>query len=85
MTKEQLDKGIVIQSKIEHLNCFIHNAETLWTAKVKIRKPKMIFKTNSYGAISGMELELDNELKNEVLKVIKDKRDSLVNELKELN
>ncbi len=85
MTKELLDKGIVIQSKIEHLDVFIFNAERLWTAKLQLRKPKMIFASNSYGEIKGKELELDNELKNEVLKVIKNKRDSLINELRELN
>ena len=85
MTKEQLDRGIVIQAEIEDISRFIHNAEMLWTARLQIRKPKMFFKMNAYGAFTGSEIKLDNVLKNEVLELVKNRRDRLVQELNDLN
>lgn len=84
MTEEQLKKGREIGEKINKFNSFIYNAENLWTGKLKIRKPKMFLISNSYGAFKGDELFLDNELKNEVLEVIKKKRDMLEMELEEI-
>ena len=85
MTKEQLDKGIVILAEIEALSSFIHNAEMLWTAKLQIRKPKIFFETNSYGIFKGSEIKLDNDLKNEVLELVKNRRDRLIQEMNDLN
>ena len=85
MTEEILKRGNEIQKDIKKLDYFISVAEMLWTGKLSIRKPKMFFASVSYGAIRGEEIELDTELKNEVLQVLKNKRDRLVKELELLN
>jgi len=85
MTEEILQKANEIQKEIKDLNKFISNAEMLWTGKLVIRKPKLFFKTNSYGAVTGEEFGLDNEMKDEVLDLLKTKRDNLLKELEKLN
>ena len=85
MTVEQLRKANEIKSKIDKLNDFIRTAEKVWTGNLSIRKPKLFFKSNSYGIYRSSELELDTETKDEILALVIRKRDNLLIELENIN
>lgn len=82
MTEAQLKEANKIQKELNKLKSFIYNAETLWTGKLslknKIKKHIiMMFCTNSYGAIEGMEYELDSTMKDRILRVLYERKKEL--------
>jgi hypothetical protein len=91
MTREELIRANNINKEIDKLENFIYKATSVWTGKIVAnnyietkRLGKFIFKSNSYGVVEGAELELDTEMKNEVLQVLKDKVTKLYKELSEI-
>lgn len=84
MDRETLDKATVLKSQIRELDNFIYPAQKTWTGKLQIRKKKMFFKSDAYGYVNSVELELDAKLKNEILNFIIAKRDKLEEELGKL-
>ena len=91
MTKEELIRANKINKEIEKLENFIYKAGMVWTGKViannyiETKHPgKFIFRSSSYGTVESVEYELDNEMKNRVLQVLKDKATDLYKELAEI-
>lgn len=81
MTEEELDKAISLKEEIKELNRFITYAETVWTGSIIKRDTKFIFKSHAFGGMNSQEYEMDTEVKNEVLDVLRKRLDRLKNEL----
>lgn len=91
MTREELKRANIISKEIEKLEDFIYKASMVWTGKVTANNyietkhlGKFLFKSNSYGTVEMAEYELDNEMKNKVLQVLKDRVTELYTELEEI-
>lgn len=79
MTPEALQVANALTKEINELDLFIRQAERVWTGKIIKRKSSFIFRSNGYGALSSTEYNMDTEMKNRVLDVLRDR----LNELKE--
>lgn len=84
MTKEELTKANEIQKEIKELDFFIWKAEHAWTGKIIKRKANFIFKTDAYGASQSAEYNMNTEMKNKVLDVLKQHLVDLKKELESI-
>ena len=84
MTDQQLKRANEINAEIKKIDYFLISAEMVWTGKLIKQTQKYVLKSTAYGAISSEEYELDTETKNEMLDVLRNKRDRLKAELNQL-
>lgn len=84
MTDKELRYANEIKKEINELESFIFTAERVWTGKIIKRKAKYIFKADGYGAFNSKEYEMNTEMKNRVLEVLKDRLVELKNKLSEI-
>lgn len=91
MTREELKRANDINKEIEKLENFIYKASMVWTGKVIAtnyietkRVGRFIFRSRSYGTVEEAQYDLDNEMKNKVLQVLKDRVTELYKELGEI-
>lgn len=75
MTNEELKKANELKKQIHEIECFLITARNSRSGKLLIKrhKPKLFFKANGYGFFESKEFELNTELKNEVVKLMKEK------------
>jgi len=81
MTSETLIKVNEIADEIKELEYFIWRAESVWAGKIVKQDTKYIFKTKSHGAMDSVEFNMNTEIKNEVLNVLKNYLQDLKNQL----
>lgn len=84
MTPEELKEANLLADEIKELEQFISRAEKVWTGKIIKRISKFIFRTNGYGALSSEEYQMDTEMKNRVLDVLRDRLTELKKQLHNL-
>lgn len=72
MTNEQLIEANKIKKEIDELETFIFKAESVWTGKIIKRDTKYIFKSNAYGVIESSEFNMNTDIKNKVLDVLRE-------------
>ncbi len=72
MKAKDLELANKIQDEIEELESFIFDAEKVWTGKLIQRTPIITFKSSSYGVISSSEYEMNTQIKNKVLDVLRE-------------
>ncbi|MDN4609136.1 hypothetical protein [Sporosarcina highlanderae] len=84
MTHEELNRANEIQREIRKLERFILSAEKVWTGKIIKRTTTYIFKSTAYGAIGSSEYEMDTDMKNRVLDVLREKLTELKGEFARL-
>ena len=58
--------------RVKELEFFIWKAESVWMGKIIKKECKYIFKSNSYGVIDSSEFNMNTEIKNKVLDVLKE-------------
>lgn len=78
MTLEELEEVNRIRKEINRLEDFLYTAERVWKGKLTVEKQKYILESIAYGFLESKSIELDNDMKNKVLKLFRDR----VNELK---
>ena len=84
MTDKDLEKANSLKKEIEELDCFIRRAEMRWTGKIIKKDTKYIFKSNAYGGMESVEYNLNTEMKDKVLDVLRDHLQDLKNQLEEI-
>lgn len=87
MNTEDLKLANEIQKEIKELDLFIFMAERVWTGKLLQKTPKtssITFKSNAYGAINSSEYEMNTEVKNKVLDVLREHLQSLKDKLENM-
>ena len=84
MTDKDLIQANGIKKEIRELDIFISDAEIVWTGKIIKRDTKYIFKANAYGAFESTEYNMNTEIKNKVLNVLRDHLQDLKNQLKNI-
>ena len=91
MTREELIRANKINKEIEELENYIYKASMVWTGKFIATNyietkhlGKFIFRSSSYGTVEESQYDLDNEMKNEVLQVLRDRVTKLYKELGEI-
>lgn len=72
MTEDGLIKANKLNKEIEELELFICSAERIWTGKIIKRDTKYIFKANGYGAFNDVDYNMNTEMKNKVLDVLRE-------------
>lgn len=72
MTEQELAKANNLNKEIEELESFIWSAERIWTGKIIKRDTKYIFRANGYGAFNDVDYNMNTEMKNKVLNVLKE-------------
>ena len=81
---ENLNEANRIKKEIDELASFIWNAERTWTGKVIKRESKYIFKSMPYGVIESAEFNMNTEIKNKVLDVLKEHMENLKERLESI-
>ena len=71
MTSKELIEANNIDKEIKELDLFIWTAERVWTGKIIKKDTKYIFKTNSHGVIDSAEFNMNTEIKDKVLDVLR--------------
>jgi hypothetical protein len=84
MTDKDLEKANNLKKEIGELDCFIRRAEMRWTGKIIKKDTKYIFKCNSCGGLESVEYNLNTEMKDKILDVLRDHLADLKNQLKEI-
>ena len=84
MTKDQLTKANKIKWEIDKLESFIWSAGRVWTGKIIKEVSRYIFESSAYGTIKSEEYELDTDVKNRVLDVLREKLKELHSELESI-
>lgn len=86
MTNEELKRANELKKQIHEIECFLITARNVWTGSlvVKQHKPKLFFRANGYGYFTSKEFELNTELKNEVVKLLKDKLEEMKKEFENI-
>lgn len=62
-----------LQKEIKELDYFIWRAEKSWTGKIIKKDEKYIFKANGYGVLEDAYYNLDNEMKNRMLVLLRER------------
>lgn len=81
MTDGDLEKANEIKKQIREIDCFLATAKRVWTGKLVIKKPRLFFIANGYGAFRSNAFELDTRLKDKVVEVLEKELIALKNEL----
>jgi len=84
MTEEQLRKANEINAEIKRIDDFLFYAEKVWTGKIVKQTARYVLKSDSYGYLTEAAYHLDTETKNEMLDVLRKKRDKLKAELESI-
>ena len=84
MEVEQLAKANKLHKEIKELNSFINTASKVWTGKLESKGSIFKFISNSYGAIASEEFEMNTEIKNRVLDVLREYKAELEEEFKNI-
>lgn len=84
MTIDELNKANKIKDEIKKLEDFIWRAEITWTGKIIKQTSRYIFKSNAYGTMESKEYELDTEMKNRVIDVLRERLKELYSELERI-
>lgn len=72
MKDEELIEANKIKKEIDELETFISKAENVWTGKIIKRTASFVFKSNAYGVIDSAEFNMNTEIKNKVLEVLRE-------------
>ena len=84
MIESDLKRANELAKEIRELERFIHVASSVWTGKLLSREVKLIFKTTAYGIFDSEEYEMDTDIKNKVLGVLRNYLAELKEELRQL-
>ena len=84
MNKQDLIKANDLQQEIDELESFIYSAEKVWTGKIIKMDSKYIFKSSAYGVFESKEYNMNTEVKNKVLDVLRDHLKDLKEQLESL-
>lgn len=86
MTNEELKRANELKKQIHEIELFLITARNVWKGAlvIKRRKPKLFFRANGYGYFNSKEFELNTELKNEVVKLLKDKLEEMKKEFENI-
>ena len=84
MTLEELREANRIEKEINRLEDFLYTAERVWKGKLTVEKQKYIFGSIPYGFLESKSIELDNDMKNKVLKLFRDRVKELKKSLEAL-
>lgn len=84
LDKRQLDRANEIQNEIKELDNFLFYAEKVWTGKIIKRTSALVLKSNAFGAFDEAEYELDTEIKNKILDVLRNHLEELQKELESM-
>lgn len=88
MTDDTLNKANEIKNEIRELEHFIHYAQLTWTHLSfleKLRNRKAILHHKGYGAFSGGDYELSEELSEKIMDVLEQHLEKLREDYRELN
>lgn len=81
MDNLSLQRAKKLEQEIKELESFINTASMVWTGKIVKKECKYIFKSNPYGYFESKEYEMDTDIKNKVLDVLRDHLKELEHEL----
>lgn len=81
MDNLSLQRAKKLEQEIKELESFINTASMVWTGKIVKKECKYIFKSSQYGFIDAKEYEMDTDIKNKVLDVLRDHLKELEHEL----
>lgn len=84
MNNDKLEMANKLKEEITQLDIFLSAAEKVWTGKLTIKEKIMRMKSSAYGGIPSKELDLDTELKNKVLDLLREYRKELEDEFNEI-
>lgn len=84
MDVKQLAKANELHKEIKELDSFINTASKVWTGKLKRKGSIFKFISNSYGVIASEEFEMNTEIKNRVLDVLREYKAELEEEFKNI-
>ncbi len=84
MTDKDLEKANSLKKEIRELESFIRTAGMVWTGKIIKRDTKYIFKSNGYGGIDSAEYNLNTEMKDKVLDVLREHLTNLKKQLEQI-
>ena len=84
MKDHELIQANRINKEIRELELFISCSEKVWTGKIIKRTSSFIFKSNDYGAIDSVEFNMNTEIKNKVLDVLREHLKVLKNQLENI-
>lgn len=85
--RETLKKANAIQEKIYDIDSFLRTAEKVWECKLvslKEVRPKFFIRSCGYASHDQKNLEIDAELKNKVLNVLREEVLDLEKKLEDL-
>jgi len=72
VTDYELKLANALSEEIREMELFLRAAERVWTGKIVKETTKYILKSHPYGALKEREFELDTDLKNKVLELLRD-------------
>lgn len=81
MTNEQLERANHLKKDIQELEYFIGCAERRWTGKFIKQTEKYIFKANGCGALEKVEYNLNTDMKDKMLDVLREHLKEMKTEL----
>lgn len=84
MTSTDLKRANEINKEIRELESFIYTASKVWTGKLISRETKVIFKTTAFGVFDSEEYQMNTDIKNKVLDVLRNHLEELKEELRQL-
>lgn len=84
MDVKQLAKANELHKEIKELDSFINTASKVWTGKLESKGGIFKFISNSYGFIASEEFEMNTEIKNRVLDVLREYKSELEEEFKDI-
>lgn len=84
MTDTELREANEIKKEIDELNSFIFSAERVWEGKIIKRESKFIFKSIGYGVIDSAKYEMNTEMKNRMLDLLRERLVELENRLADM-
>ncbi|MEK3995475.1 hypothetical protein MKY29_12040 [Psychrobacillus sp. FSL K6-2365] len=84
MTDNELERANKLKLEIKELESFLFSAERVWTGKIVKQTSKFLIKSNPYGVFNEAEYNMNTEMKNKVLDVLKERLTDLKNQLKSI-
>ncbi len=84
MTNETLTKANKLKTEIDELENFIWKAEKVWEGKIIKRISKFVFQSKPYGVYNSAEYNMNTEVKNKVLDVLKEHLKDLKEQLEKI-
>lgn len=84
VTEKELIEANKIKAEIDELERFMFKAESVWEGKIISRFTKFIFKSIAYGAIESAEYNMNTEIKNRVLDVLREHLKELKKRLEDI-